>query len=68
MNNGAYGTNVEQKTRIIQQKLDESKMKGQKPTIGAIAQGFRPTHESLANTVKASKLLLVAPMKMILHS
>ena len=58
--------NVGDKTRIIQQKLDESKTKGQKPMIGAIAQGFLPSRESLATPVKRSERLLLASLDVIL--
>lgn len=41
-----------EKKRIIERKLQESNMKGQKPTVNAIAQGFQPSRESLSTKVK----------------
>jgi hypothetical protein len=43
-----------EKTRIIERKLQEANMKGQKPSIDAIAQGFQPSQKSLATQVKLS--------------
>lgn len=48
---GAYSSNITEKKRIIERKLQESNMKGQKPTINAIAQGFQPTRQILAPQV-----------------
>ncbi|CAF0919113.1 unnamed protein product [Rotaria sordida] len=45
---GPYSMNVTEKKRLIEQKLHEASKKGEKPTINAIAQGFRPSRESLA--------------------
>jgi hypothetical protein len=55
---GAYSSNVTEKKRIIERKLQESNMKGQKPTINAIAQGFQPSRESLSTKVKDFILLI----------
>lgn len=43
--------NITEKTRFIEQKLREASIKGQKPSINAIAQGFQPSRESLATQV-----------------
>jgi hypothetical protein len=48
-----------EKKRIIERKLQESNMKGQKPTVNAIAQGFQPSRESLSTKVKDIFLLLL---------
>ena len=45
-------SSVPDKARVIQQKLDQANANGQKPSVNAIAQGFRPSHQSLTNTVQ----------------
>jgi hypothetical protein len=49
---------VSDKTRIIERKLQEANIKGQKPGISVLAQGFHPSRESLANQVKQFILLI----------
>jgi len=44
-------TNLNDKRRIIEQKIQESNAKGQKPGLNAIPQGFLPSRESLATQV-----------------
>jgi hypothetical protein len=53
--NGTHSMNVTEKKRIIERKLNESITKGQKPGINAIAQGFRPSHQSLNAQVNKNK-------------
>ncbi len=43
--------NVATKTRVLDKKLNDISSKGQKPAINAIAQGFRPSHQTLATQV-----------------
>lgn len=40
-------TNVANKTRDIDRQLTEIRAKGQKPGVGAIAQGFQPTRQTV---------------------
>ncbi len=44
--------NISEKTRFIERKLQEASARGQKPGVGAIAQGFQPSQKSLATQVK----------------
>ena len=52
---GTHSMNVTEKKRIIERKLNASIAKGQKPGINAIAQGFRPSHQSLNAQVNKNK-------------
>ncbi|CAF1261958.1 unnamed protein product [Rotaria sp. Silwood1] len=45
---GPYSMTVTEKKRFIEQKLHEASKKGEKPTVNSIAQGFRPSRNSLA--------------------
>lgn len=49
--NQAYLSNITEKKRIIEQKLQEASTKGQKPGVSAIAQGFQPSRDSLGTQV-----------------
>ncbi|CAF0967731.1 unnamed protein product [Adineta steineri] len=40
--------NVATKTRVLDQKLNEISSRGQKTTVGAIAQGFQPSRQTVA--------------------
>jgi hypothetical protein len=58
-------TNVPAKTKILDQKLTEISSKGQKPTIGAVPQGFQPSHKTLASQVNKYLNKLIFYLKII---
>jgi hypothetical protein len=49
---------VSEKTRFIERKLQEASTKEQKPGVHGIAQGFQPSHKSLATQVQQSFLFI----------
>ncbi|CAF5197035.1 unnamed protein product, partial [Rotaria magnacalcarata] len=46
---GPHPSNIDDKKRIIDQKLQEASLKGVKPTPNAVAQGFQHSRQPIVN-------------------
>lgn len=53
-----HSSNIADKKRIIDQKLQQASTAGQKPSVNAIALGFQPSRQALAGQVNDLFLFL----------